>query len=128
MTLYDLNVNGVPMHELDLTEVTFDEDDLYSFVKIPLQELDKTQLAQLDPLYRQGIPRGVPDSDKNIYVLHQLTENGWERMHATCTDLVDAADVLVLLAVVSPECPSRALRGRRTVLAYDAEGRRLIAG
>lgn len=128
MNLYDLTINGVPMHELDLTEVTFDEDDLYSFVKVPLQELDKTQLAQLDPLYRQGIPRSVPDEDKNIYVLHQLTENGWERMHETCTDLVDAADVLVLLAVVSPQYHSRVIRGRRTVLAYDAAGRRLIAG
>lgn len=128
MNLYDIDVNGVPMHELHLTEVVFDEEDLYSFVKVQLNELDRTQLAQLDPLYRLGIPRGVPDADKSIYVLHQLTEDGWERMHETWTELGAAADAMVLAAVVNPQYHSRVIRGRRTVLAYDAEGRRLIAG
>lgn len=129
MRLHDIAPGGVPMRGLDLTSITLDElDDCTFTVGIPLRELDRAQLAQLDPQYRLGIPRS-PRSGPDAYLAWRLDpDDGWKPMHSAKDTLNAAADAVILLAVVSPASPGRVTRGRRTVLVYDPASRMAVSG
>lgn len=128
MRLHDIAPGGVPMRGLDLTSITLDElDDCAFTAGLTLRELDRAQLAQLDPQYRLGIPRSPRSGD--AYLAWRLDpDDGWTPMHSAKETLNASADDVILSAVIHPDRAGRVTLGRRTVLAYDPASRTVITG